>query len=99
MEHDAPRIRRVCLAAARHAGRRVHDDPGDGLATVLAAGCRAAGLEHSAWRRPESDAGVAVLPPGVDEGAAISGLVFGLTSALTRRNAARRERLRLRVAL
>ncbi|MDT0331727.1 hypothetical protein [Nocardiopsis lambiniae] len=73
-----------------------------GLMSVLESSDRHATLRRLEWeRQPQGDAEVALLPPGIVEGEAISDFMSGLATALHHHNRSLNSeyRLRLRVAI
>jgi hypothetical protein len=102
-----PAIRRLCLVVdiESYSALDHRDQHGaqSRLAQVLTAAVRRAGVRRGLLgdgvaRQDRGDGQLVLLPAGIDEATAISGLVHGLAEALVGVNRAR-PRLRLRVAL
>ena len=103
---DSPRVRRLCISVdLERYSRWSSAEQGTaqrGLDTVLDQISLNTQPPRSSWtRQPAGDGELAVLPPGVDEGAVISDFVRGLNAGLYRHNRPLNEhaRLRLRVAV
>ncbi|GAA1821143.1 hypothetical protein GCM10009682_46580 [Luedemannella flava] len=102
-----PAIRRLCLVVDIEAysalDHQAQHQAQARLARALTAAVRAAGVPHSPLRRGvirqnRGDGQLVLLPAGIDEARAISGLVRGLAEAMMGVNA-EAPRLRLRAAL
>jgi hypothetical protein len=99
-------LRRLVVTAdvEKYSSRTRHGQEAvqSGLMSVLESSDRHATLRRLEWeRQPQGDAEVALLPPGIVEGEAISDFMGGLATALHHHNRSLNSeyRLRLRVAI
>jgi hypothetical protein len=106
MPATPPAIRRLCLAvdvesySRRHRAEQI--DVQNRLLWTLAQACRSANINPARCDRQDSgDGQILILPPGIDEGTAVSGIILGMLTGLRRVNrpVGLGGRVRLRISL
>jgi hypothetical protein len=91
MATTLPAIRRLCLAvdveSYSRRGRAEQIDVQNRLLWTMTQACRSAGLSPARCDRQDSgDGQILILPSGIDEDAAVSGIILGMLTGLRRVN-------------